>query len=76
MMSSFINYSNIFSIIAATLSISGPEPTRISEPEAGTTNFSVTVTLLTQGGDTLGSMLEVCLEDGNGSASMFHTSLL
>ena len=58
--------------LAATLSISGPVPARISEPEAGTTNFSVNVTLLTQGEETLESMLEVCLQDGDGSASMFN----
>ena len=60
---------------AISLSISGPETAVITEPteEEETNSFTVTITLSTQGGNTIGSMLEVCLEDGSGTACKFYT---
>ena len=56
----------------ATLSISSPNGTTTLEPLDGTTSVSVTVLLSTEGGDTLGFTLEVCLEDESGTASTSH----
>ena len=64
----------IFLFTALTLSIFGPDPATVIEPVDGDTmTFNVTVTLSTQRGNTLGSTLEVCLEDGSGTACTFYT---
>ena len=52
----------------ATLSISDPIMDSIVEPSSETDTFTVTVTLMTEGGATLGSSLDVSLMDGGGSA--------
>ena len=56
-----------FTYTAATLSISGPASS-VTEPTTGSDTLTVTVTLTTDDGVTLGSALDVNLVEGSGSA--------